>query len=134
MMLRIKNLNFRRPADESTLASVAALNFTNASHHAKNFAALLLPALDHHVFRNAPRSGLYELGSHCEARTADRGRSQLCRQWLDADKLCARINDDRPRASSLLWRPGSQEKRAGHNDAEFRHDGADHAAVGDLRV
>ena len=93
----------------------------------------LIAAGWHAGWRNRRRPRLIRRANRAVA-AADRRRQRLGRQRLDADQLRAGADDDRPRAGAVLWRPGAQEERAGHHDAELRHDGGHHRAVGHRRL
>src|SRR5579859_2413230 len=53
---------------------------------------------------------------------------------MAADQFGAGAAHDRAGTGALLWRAGAAEKRSRHHDAELRHDGPGHGAVGDYRL
>src|SRR6266481_8272163 len=53
---------------------------------------------------------------------------------MAADQLGAGAAHDRTRTGAVLWRAGAAEKRSRHHDAELRHDGPGHGAVGNYRL
>ena len=56
------------------------------------------------------------------------------RQRLDAHQLGAGADDDRSGAGAVLRRPGAQEERAGHHDAQLYSDGHGFHSVGGDRL
>ena len=67
-----------------------------------------------------------------EQQAAD-AKTSADNAWM-LTQLRAGPDDDRSWPGAFLWRAGAKEKCAGHDDAEFRHDGCDHGSLGDCGV
>ncbi len=95
-----------------------------------------LPSLAHAVAPNLlarPCSARYPGPDTALQQAVHNARSAGDNAWM----LIVRGSgaaDDRTGADALLRRPGAAQEHSRHHDAELRHDGPHHGAVGDRRL
>ena len=109
---------------------------TFASHvHAMDRMPTVSDALGAHSGSFA--GAIHPAGYRQETRRSGQGHQERPdggRQRLDADQRGAGADDDRSGAGAVLRRPGAQEERAEHHDAQLRSDGHGFHSVGGGRL